>query len=173
MTKLNFQKDLSINLDDLHTEFKNHAQLRYDYASELSMLEQKVRKAEEKVKVTRSKLTKKIFQEHEEKKLKAPTAAIIESYYRTHKDHKKAKEDLIQSKYDLSMAWNAVKAFDDRKCAIESEIKLYLNNYFSTPRTERSIEGENFKKEIKKISEETLEKTQNKQRKSLKRRRRN
>lgn len=141
--ELNFETDLAIDLDNLHEEWQTHAQLRYKYAKHISSLERTVKKAHEKVKVVRSQLTKDAIKDPKGccGIDKSPTAPLIEAYYRTHPDHEAAKNELIDAEYDLSMAWNAVKAFDDRKNSLENEVKLWIRNYFATPREERIVEG--------------------------------
>jgi len=121
------KKDIEINLNDLHTEWKNHSGTRYEYAGEVSHLEKVVKKTQEKVKVLRSRLLK------EAKEAKLTSADLRESYYRDHEDHINAKGEQIEAEYELSMAWNALKALDDRKNALENEVRLWSSNYFSTP----------------------------------------
>lgn len=129
-----FENDLAIDLDNLHEEWRTHAQVRYNYSKEISRLEKVVKKAHEKVKTTRSRLIR------EEKEAKLSSADLREAYYREHEDHISARNKQIDAEYELSMAWNALNAFDNRKDALENEVKLWTRNYFSTPREERSVE---------------------------------
>lgn len=132
--KFNFEDEVTIDLDNLHTEFQNHAQVRRKYADEVSHLEKVAKKAHENVMVTRSRLTK------EAKEQGCSNAALQEAYYRGHEDHISAKNEMIEKEYQLSMSWNALKAFDDRKTALENEVKLWGANYFASPTEERQIE---------------------------------
>jgi len=142
MAELNFAEDLAIDLDDLHEEWRKHAGTRYKYACELTDLEKIVRKAEEKIKVVRSNLRKEVWKDPEKTCDKPKvTDKDVEAYYRTHEDHKEAKDNLIDAKHNLSMAWNAVHAFDDRKVALENEVKLHGRAYFATPREEREVKS--------------------------------
>lgn len=134
--EFDFENDVAIDLDNLHTEWKNHAQIRYDYAKEISYLDKVAKKSHEKVKVIRSKLIK------EAKENGAGNAQLQEAYYRVHEDHIKAKEEQIDAEYELSMAWNAMNGFDDRKIALENEVKLWTRNYFSSPTEERTINAQ-------------------------------
>lgn len=134
MPDLNFEKDLAIDLDNLHEEWRSHARTRYNYACEVSHLERATKKAHENAKVVRSKLIK------EAKEKGAGNATLQEAYYRDHEDHTQAKDTQINAEYDLSMAWNALNAFDNRKSALENEVKLWSRNYFATPTEHRSAE---------------------------------
>jgi len=75
------------------------------------------------------------------KEEKISSADLREAHYRTHEDHLKAKTEQIDAEFNLSMAWNALKAFDDRKDSLENEVKLWRGRYFSTPREERMAES--------------------------------
>ncbi len=141
--ELNYLEDCAINLDDLHNEWALHAQIRGKYADEVAHLERVKEQAHEKLKVVRSQLVRDANKDPEKclgEKIK-PTAPIVEAYYRNHPDHKKAKDDLINATYDLSMSWNALKRMDDRKIALENEVKLYFGNYFATPREHRDVKA--------------------------------
>lgn len=131
----NFQNDLAIDLDSLESEWQTHPQIRHNYAVEVAHCDRVAKKAHEKVKVTRSKLIR------EAKELKLTSADLREAHYREHKDHKEAKEEQIEAEYNLGIAWAALNAFDDRKNALENEVKLWTRNYFATPREERMVDG--------------------------------
>ncbi len=133
--KFDFENEIFINLDDLHEEWRSHAGKRKKYADEVTHLEKVKQKAHEKVKVVRSQLIK------EAKEAKLSSADLREAFYREHNDHKVAKDNQIEAEYELGMAWNALIAFDDRKYALQDEVKLWIKNYFATPREERMVEG--------------------------------
>jgi len=162
MPELDFMNDIAIDLDNLHEEWRTHAANRKKYADEISYLDKVVKKAHEKVKVTRSRLIK------EAKELKLSSADLREAHYREHKDHKNAKNEQIDAEYNLSMAWNALNAMDDRKYALQDEVKLWIRNYFATPREERMVEsGKTISKEIegKKVDTHRTEINQRRRRK--------
>ena len=157
---LNFENDLALDLDDLHEEWRSHAQIRYKYASEVAWLEKEKQKAHEKVKVVRSQLIK------EAKEAKLSSADLREAFYREHEDHQKARNDQIEVEYELAMAWNALTAFDNRKEALENEVKLWTRNYFAAPTEERMAEAG------KRIQDIEQEEKVDKQRVSINRKRR-
>jgi len=162
MPELNFEEDVAIDLDNLHEEWRNHASNRKKYADEITYLDKVVKKAHEKVKVTRSRLIR------EAKELKLSSADLREGYYREHEDHIKAKNAQIDAEYNLGMAWNALNGMDDRKYALQDEVKLWIRNYFATPREERMVEsGKTISKEIesKKVDTHRTEINQRRRRK--------
>jgi len=135
MTELNYEEDIAIDLDSLHEEWRIHASIRFKYASEVSYWEKVVEKTKQRVKVVRSKLIRLCKEENSKF-----TSQQIEGFYREHEEHKTAKEEEIEASYNLSMAWNALKAMDDRKFALENEVELWKRDYFSTPSEHRAVE---------------------------------
>jgi hypothetical protein len=161
-----YHNEIQIDLDNLHEEWRTHAQKRKKYADAISDIDRKVKQAKKLLDVTESKLTKEANQDPQ-KYLGVPkaTVALVGAYCKEHKEYDKISDDLIQIEYDLSMAKNAVMAFDNRKSALENEVKLWLGNYFASPTEERMIDTG------KSIHEENREKTESTQREKLNQRR--
>lgn len=132
--EFDFENEISIDLDDLHEEWRKHPGIRKKYADEVTYLEKVKQKTHERVKVVRSQLIQ------EAKELKLTSADLREAYYREHENHVKAKEEQIEAEYELGMSWNALTAFDDRKYGLQNEVKLWTRNYFATPREERIVD---------------------------------
>ena len=139
MTDFDYEKEVAIDLDNLHEEWRSHAQTRKKYADEVTHLEKVKAKADENVKVTRSRLIKEI-KSNPALSRQLTSDALREAHYRTHPDHEKAKDELIEAEYNLGMAWNALRSFDDRKFGLENEVKLWMANYFATPTERRDVE---------------------------------
>jgi hypothetical protein len=170
MTELNFEQDVAIDLDNLHEEWQTHAQVRYKYATEVAHLDKMVKQQNKLIEVKRSKLkaeTGKLILQIKEKNPKA-TVQMIDAECAEHekldpfqKELSCAQDELIDLEYDLNMAKNALRAFDDRKNGLENELILWKRNYFATPREERMIDGG------KKIFDSIQERTVKKQRENL------
>lgn len=135
MPEFNFEKDQAIDLDDLHEEWRAHAQIRHKYAGEVSHLDKILKKANEDLNSVKSRLIRQCKEENPKF-----TVQQIDGFCIEHKDYIKARDNVIESEYNLNMAKNAVKAFDDRKSALENEVKLWLGNYFATPTEHRMAE---------------------------------
>jgi len=126
--EFNFKKDLKIDLNNLHNEWKNHANLRYKYASEVSHLDRVTKKINEAVAVVKAKLIKQCKTENPK-----ITVQQIEAFCCENNDYIEAKNEQIDAEYELNMIKNALRAFDDRKSALENEVKLWIGNYFASP----------------------------------------
>lgn len=134
--EFNFENEISIDLDDLHTEWQTHSQVRYKYASEVSFLDRVLKKMNEEIAIVKSTLIK----EYKIKNVKA-TVQQTEAFCISHIEYIQVRDKQIDIEYDLNMAKNALKAFDDRKTALENEVKLWGANYFSAPNEDRTIKA--------------------------------
>lgn len=133
--KFDFENELAIDLDNLHEEWRTHASTRYKYAGEVSYLDRVLKKVGEEMAAIKARL----IQECKAENAKA-TVQQIDAYCIQSPDHIIAREKQMGTEYELNMAKNALKAFDDRKTALENEVKLWTANYFSSPTEERQIE---------------------------------
>jgi len=147
---LNFENDVAINLDDLHEEWRAHAQIRYKYATEVAHLDRVVKRQNKLIDVKRSKLKEATsalilrIKSQDTKMTVQQVDATVSGHKEIEPNVKELSDEqdkLINIEYDLNMAKNALKAFDDRKTALENEVILWTRNYFATPREERMVDG--------------------------------
>lgn len=141
-TKFDFDADIAIDPNYLDAEFLNHASVFMKYAKESAWANKQVKICEEKIKLIRSRLIKEVTEDPEEclgKGIKA-TAPTIEAYYRDHEDHIRAKRELIEATYYADLLQNAVFAFQARKTALENLVRLYGQEYFSSPQEPRDLQ---------------------------------
>ena len=135
-SKFDFQNEIQIDLDALHEEWRTHANTRYKYASEVSYLDRVLKKIGEEIATVKAGLIKECKNENAKATVQQIDAFCIEN-----KSHITVKEKQIDAEYELNMAKNALRAFDDRKTALENEVKLWGGNYYSSPTEERKIES--------------------------------
>ena len=152
MTELNFEEDVAIDLDDLHEEWRSHSQIRYKYASEVAHLDKVIKQHGKSIDVKKSQLKKeesritiaiktlnpKATVQQIDAELILSTDAGLKNAQTALSD---AEDEKVNIEYNLNMAKNALKAFDDRKTALENEVTLWTRNYFATPREERMVDG--------------------------------
>lgn len=158
------ERDLEINLDELHKNWKEHSTLRYKYACEVSHLDRVLKKIGEGIAAIRADSIKKCKEDN-------PKATVqqIEAFCIENVDHIEAKGAQLEAEYELNMAKNAVRAFDDRKNALENEVKLWGGNYFSSPVEDFESEKDPDTISIEtKINAETSQKTRRRMNKNKK-----
>jgi len=161
MTELNFERDVAIDLDDLHMEWAHHAHKRRAYADEVAFLEKQAKQQVKLIDVKRAKLKEETgklvlrIKESEPKMTVQQVDATIAGHAQLkpfEKDLSDAQNAMIDMEYDLNMAKNALKAMDDKKQALENEVVLWSRDYFSTPREKREImpgkQAQSIKQEI-------------------------
>lgn len=143
-----FENDIAIDLDNLHEEWRTHAQVRYKYAKEIAYLDMKAKQQRKLIEVKKAKLKEASSKLILQVKGDNPkfTVQQIDATIAGHEQIKIPEEELsdvqdesISIEYNLNMAKNALQAFDDRKTALENEVKLWTRNYFSSPTEERQI----------------------------------
>ncbi len=141
---MNYEEDIRIDVDDLDVEWTEQATLALKYGKHYAQCRRELSEAEEEIKITRSELIKEANEDPEgccdkEK----PNAGDIEAYYRNHKRHKKAKEEIIRLQYELDMAEVAKNEVSfTRKAALENLVVLYGQQYFAGPKMPRNLSKE-------------------------------
>ena len=148
MSELEFENDVEIDLDNLHEEWRCHAYKRKVYADEVAFLEKQTKQQvklidvkKTNVKEATGKLIIQIKGLDPKMTVQQIDATVIghDDLKPTEKELSDAQDKLIKMEYDLNMAKNALKAMDDKKQALENEVVLWKNDYFSTPREKREI----------------------------------
>lgn len=142
MAELNFREDMTIDEGALDVEFLRHPSLVRKYSEELEYCNDRLKRAEQKLKLVRSELILEA-KSGEVRDLGAkPTDMVVEAYYRTHPKHIDAKEDYLDAARDAEAAYNAVFGLRVKKDILENLVKLMLANYFSAPTEPRNLSKE-------------------------------
>jgi len=146
---MDFEKDIVIDDSALDLEWLNQPILAVKYGKYWAECAMRVQQAEETVKLVRSELIEKANNNPEEflgEGVK-PTAPVVEAYYRNHKRHKQAKEELVRAQYELNISEIVKKEISvTRKAALENLVELYGRNYFAGPKLPRDLTMEAAKK---------------------------
>lgn len=147
--KFDFENEVDIDLDNLHKEWRIHSSVRYKYSCEVAHLDKVCKQQRKLIEVNKTKLKEAISKLILSIKEKNPkftvqqvdaTAAGHVNLEEPEKELSDVQDKLINLEYDLNMAKNALQAFDDRKTALENEVKLWTRSYFSSPTEERQID---------------------------------
>ena len=155
---MDFRKDMKIDENALDVEWLNHSDLEAKYIEAVSEARKDRDSCWEEVKTVRSELIREANDDPEETCNKAkPNAADIEAFYRTHKDYKDAKAEMIEAE-DRFVVLSDMKdsIHFTRTKALENLVRLLGEEYFAGPRVPRNLLQE---KEKKAKEEKTLKKT--------------
>jgi len=146
-SSINFTDDMRIDDDALDVELLQHGDLETKYIQALSEARKDRDWAAEEVKTMRSELIRKCFDDPEgtigRDDGKQPTQAQVESYYRTHKDYKQAKEDFIEKEDRYNVLSDMKDAIHfTRTRMLENLVRLFSEEYFAGPRIPRNLKKE-------------------------------
>lgn len=137
-----YERDTEINPHALHDELVEQANTFAYYSKKKAHAEAKVRRAEEKVKVTRSEICLEVAKDFEgtlglnkEGGTIKPTAPMMEAYYRTDPRHREAKKELHDAEYQLGLMNTAVFSLQMKKMSLENLVRLAGMEYFAGPIT--------------------------------------
>ena len=150
---MDYEKDVEIDESALDVEWLNQSKLAVQYGREWAYRVKVRMVAEENVKVVTAKLVKAVNDDPASclgSRVKA-TVANVEAYYRNHKDHIKAKQELNDAVYEENIADVIKKEISTtRKAALENLVKLHALNYFAGPNMPRDISYESQQKAAQK-----------------------
>lgn len=138
-----------IDLGNLHVEWAKQSRLYKKAADDLAEAKQKVDAAKARLDVVAAELTLAISSDPEKFDLKKTSELIIKAAVLVQPEHRKAVKTHIRLKYEAAMFQNAVEALEQKKKALECEVQLHLNDYWSEPQVRDAKTRERFADEGK------------------------
>lgn len=111
-------EDLKINIHNLDEELIDQPILYMKYSIQKAKAEREVKRSHEHLKIVRSNLIKEAHGKTMENG-KAPNVSWVEAYYRSHKDHIEAKEEMAEAEHELNLLIGAVTSFEQRSSSLE------------------------------------------------------
>jgi hypothetical protein len=136
---LNYEQDLRIDDASLDLEWLDQASLFMKYAKHLAETRKVLDEAKQELDIVKSEVDKSIREHPERFNIEKVTEGAIQSTILTHKDYQKAYQYMLDSKYEVDMASNAVQAMQIRKEALENMVKLHGQSYFAGPRVPHDL----------------------------------
>lgn len=142
---MNYENDMYIDENALEQEWLDQAELALKYGRHWAKCIKRLTLAEENVKLVRSELIKEAH-ENPEKYLGEginPTGPVVEAYYRNHKLHKEAKQEIVEAQFKANVADIAKNEISfTRKAALENLVRLHGQEYFAGPSMPKNISEE-------------------------------
>ena len=136
-----YEKDLWIDQEQLDVEWLNQPSLFMQYAELAAQAEKEKQEAKEALNLVRAGLDGEIREQLKRDKAKS-TEAIVEAHILQNDHYKHAASDYIEARYNYDIMSAAVKAFDQRKSALEYLVKLWLGSYFASPKSQKKTDGD-------------------------------
>jgi hypothetical protein len=139
---MDYEKDIQIDCDALDVEWLEQASLMLKYTRHLAKLRMELDQAKEELDVVKAELDKDIRTNPDDYDIDKITESVVENTIFLQKDYKLANKNIIQCKYEVDMAVGAVRAFEQRKDALENLVRLHGQQYFAGPRVPRDLSKE-------------------------------
>ena len=150
MKELNYEKDIHIDENQLDIEWLEQAGLMLKYCKHDAEMEQNLEIEKTKLDLLKSELDSQIRKNPTDFGIdtKITEAVILNAVIAT-EEYQEAYLTYLDAKYERDMGRNIVKAFSQRKDALENLVKLHGQSYFAGPRIPRNLTEE---REIKQKS---------------------
>ena len=148
MKEINFEEEISIDPDALDVEWLNQPKLFLKYAELTSDARMEVDKAKERFELVKAELDRDIRLSPEKFNIEKITESVISNTTILQKPYQETSDNYIKTKHKADILLSAVKAFDQRKKALENLVQLHGQSYFAGPKEPRDLEME-FGKRVK------------------------
>ena len=166
---LNYEQDIQIDPHALEIEWMKQADLRIKYGEALAKSNRDRDLVKEKVALIKAALDLQARTEEsiqvqigklDSKGKLTVTETAIATWVTLHEDYQEVLKEYHESKYQAEILDNVVKAFDQRRNALENLVSLWKGNYFAGPKEPKELpRGE--------IQKEAVSKTAKRQRTRL------
>jgi hypothetical protein len=137
---MDYMQDLTIDKDQLDDEWLKQPSIFMLYAEQAALAEDARDRAKRSAEVIAAKADQAIREKAalEGEKL---TEAKVATRVATHPEVEEAERRVLETNKDAKILGAAVRAFDQRKKALEKLCELYTQGYFSAPRSDGVEKG--------------------------------
>jgi 3-deoxy-D-arabino-heptulosonate 7-phosphate (DAHP) synthase len=132
---------IDIDLDNLEKEWLDQAPRMQSACRKVSRMKKKMANAKAHLELVQARLDLKVRGNPKKYGLKKVTEPGIKNTVITLDEFQRATKALIQAKFMVDMAEATVSGLEHRKKALEEEVQLWSQSYFSTPRLKKGTEG--------------------------------
>lgn len=144
---MNYERDLEIDETALDVEWLEQPKLFMQYSTHLASMRRKADEEKQKLDVVRAEIDRDAREDPEKFQITGKlTEGAITSAVLTNSKYREAFQSYLNAKYEMDMAQGAVRAFEQRKEALENLVKLNGQEYFAGPRVPRDLHEEKEKR---------------------------
>lgn len=166
--KLNFEKDLQIDADNLDVEFLRQPSLYMQYAEESANAKDRLSRAKETLEVVRAETDFKVRDNPAAFGVLKITEDAISAAILRSDEYKKANENYLSAKHAADLFQAAVIAMDQRKTSLEQLARLTIAGYCAMP--SEPHDPSTFTERMEKIRDKETKETRNNIRERINRR---
>lgn len=140
---MDYEADIEIDEQALDVEWLDQSGRMFDYCRHAASTQMDMDLAKERLDVVRAELDQRVRADPEQYGLELrstkdgkpqpPTEGAILSTVMTQTEYQEATQDYLRKKFEYGVAQGAVRAFDQRKSALENLVRLHGQSYFAGP----------------------------------------
>lgn len=128
-----YEKELTINQSALDKEWREQPFRFMYYVKESVKAEMEAKRAKEALELVKSEMYLTIREKKEFQGMKF-TEALLDAEVKMSEEYKTASDAYFKALEESGILEGAVKAFDQRKAALENLVKLHIAGYCSSPK---------------------------------------
>ena len=132
--------DISVDQNDLDHEWVAQPKNYFRYAAELADARRDQDQAKAELDLVQAELDQAVRSDPEKFGLSKATEASIKAVVLAQAEYTSAQQAMLKAKHDVDVLQAAVGALDHKRKALENLVTLWLNNYYSSPRSPKGSE---------------------------------
>jgi len=145
--ELDYKKDVTIDEGALDYELLIQADLRRKYGENLSEMESRRDRMQDKLDVCRAEIDRDIRTSPEDYEITVKlTETVIANTILLQNEYRETLELLRELEYEVKYTKHAVQSIEHKKSALEELVKLHGQSYFAGPRIPRDLSKERERK---------------------------
>lgn len=139
---MKYENDIIIDETALDVEWLQQPSLMMRYTTHEAKIQYELDVAKSRLSLIQSELDQKIRTDPESFDIAKVTEGAVMAVLQQQDKYKEAQAEVHQVSFELNVAKGAVKAFAQRKDALENLVKLHGQQYFAGPRIPRELSNE-------------------------------
>lgn len=140
---MNYENDIRIDESALDIEWLDQPKLMLDYTRHESEMEFVRDSKKEELDLKKAELDLEIREDPKSFNITSKlTESTVNSAIASNEEFKKLSKEYNEARFEYNVAKGAVKAFEQRKVALENLVKLHGQQYFAGPKEPRNIKKE-------------------------------
>lgn len=137
---MNYEKDIEIDETSLDIEWLEQPKLFMQYSRHLADMRRRTDEMKQTLDVVKAEIDRDVREDPERFQITGKvTEGAITSAVLTNEAYKAAYQAFLDAKYEMDMAQSAVRAFEQRKDALENLVRLHGQQYFAGPQLPRDL----------------------------------
>jgi hypothetical protein len=139
---MNYEEDIKIDETALDIEWLEQPKLFMRYARYAAETQKMLDLAKTNLDLVKAELDKAVRENPDKFGIEKLTETVVLNTILSLPEYKEANEKYINAKFEAEIAKSAVRAFEQRKEALENLVRLHGQQYFAGPKVPRDLTAE-------------------------------